>query len=148
MRCCALMVTSTSCASRSTLRCLETPGCVSRGNWAAMFPAVREPNASRSRIARLVGSAMAEKTLVAVIEVPGGCPRASALLRGRGARLEQCEVIAVRVREVRREAVVGLHGFRVLELQTAPLEDLEVFAEIVRFEHPVVAAATCFGWRS
>ncbi len=50
-------------------------------------------------------------------------------------------MVAVGVREVHRDAVGRLHRRRVLELYTARLELLEVFATIVRQEYPVVAAA-------
>src|SRR5438128_2150828 len=63
-------------------------------------------------------------------------------------RLEQREVVAVRVAEVGRDAVVRLDGRRVLELQSACLEDLEVLAAIVRPENEVIAPAPRFGRRA
>src|SRR3989442_879792 len=65
-----------------------------------------------------------------------------------GSRLEQREVVAVRVGEVGRDAVVRLDGSGVLELQSARFEDLEVLAEIVRPEIEVIASAPRFGRRA
>src|SRR2546425_1215062 len=44
MRCWARTATSTSFAFRRTRRCRDTPGCVRRGNSAAMPPALRGPH--------------------------------------------------------------------------------------------------------
>ena len=57
-------------------------------------------------------------------------------------------MVAVRVREVRREAEIGFDRRGVLELQTASLEDLDVLSTIVRLEDEVVAAATRFRRRA
>src|SRR3989449_2107008 len=65
-----------------------------------------------------------------------------------GTRLEQREVVAVRVGEVGRDAVVRFDGRGVLELQSARLEDLEVLAAIVRPENEVIAPAPGFGRRT
>src|SRR3989442_8735835 len=62
--------------------------------------------------------------------------------------LEQREVVAVRVCEVGRDAIVRLDGSRVIELQSARLEDLEVLAAIVRPENEVIASAPRFGRRA
>src|SRR5947208_357907 len=67
---------------------------------------------------------------------------ASGLSRRYGARLEQRQVVPVRIGEVGREAVVRLDGCRIFELQPAGFEGLEVLPQIVRLEHPVVATAT------
>src|SRR6267143_2102531 len=64
MRCWARTATSTSFASRRTFRCRETPGCVRRGNLAAISPAFRLPPVRKSRTARRVGSEIAKKTSV------------------------------------------------------------------------------------
>src|SRR2546426_1712997 len=65
-----------------------------------------------------------------------------------GPRLEQREVVAVRICEVGRDAVVRLDGRGVLELQSARLEGLEVLAAIVRPENEVIASAPRFGRRA
>src|SRR5436853_7003031 len=65
-----------------------------------------------------------------------------------GARLEQCQVVSVRVREIGGDAVIRLDGRGVLELQAARSEDLDVLATIVRLEHPVVPAASRFWMRA
>src|SRR3989442_12192793 len=62
--------------------------------------------------------------------------------------LEQREVVAVRVCEVGRDPIVRLDGSRVLELQSARLEDLEVLAAVVRPENEVIASAPRFGRRA
>src|SRR6266480_4166814 len=66
---------------------------------------------------------------------------ASGLSRRYRARLEQRQVVPVRIGEVGREAVVRLDGCRIFELQPAGFEGLEVLPQIVRLEYPVVAAA-------
>src|SRR2546427_10151332 len=76
----------------------------------------------------------------------GSCrPRA---LGRHGPRLEQRKVVAVRVGEVGRNAVVRLDGRGVFELQSARLEDLEVLAAIVRPENEVIASAPRFRRRA
>src|SRR5207245_9362023 len=66
----------------------------------------------------------------------GSCrPRA---LARHGPRLEQREVVAIRVREVGRDAVVRLDGSGVLALQAARREDFEVLAAVVRPDAQVI----------
>ena len=65
--CWALIWTDTRSASRKTRRCLETPGCVMRLKNDTNSPAERGLVSSMSSIARLVGSATAEKTFTVLI---------------------------------------------------------------------------------
>src|SRR5437870_12276596 len=65
-----------------------------------------------------------------------------------GARLEQCQVVSVRVREIGGDAVIRLDGRGVLDLQAARSEDLDVLATIVRLEDTVVPAASRVWWRA
>src|SRR5207245_4066032 len=76
----------------------------------------------------------------------GSCrPRA---LGRHGTRLEQRQVVAVRVGEVGCDSVVRLDGRGVLELQSTRLEDLEVLTAIVGRENEVIASAPRFGQRA
>src|SRR3989454_12798393 len=148
MRCWARTATSTSFAFRRTRRCRDTPGCVRRGNSAAMPPAFRGPRASKSSTARRVGSAIAAKTSVAIIGSPPVGLGSSPLPRGLGAYLEQRQVVAVGVRKVRGDAIVRLDGRRVLELHPVGREELGLLSAVVRLEHNVVAPATRLRGRS
>src|SRR5207244_13389026 len=62
--------------------------------------------------------------------------------------LKEREVVAARSRAVRRDTIVRLDGRGILELQSAPPEDLEILAAIVRLEDEVVASAPHFRGRA
>src|SRR5205823_8403907 len=71
----------------------------------------------------------------------------SLLPLGRG-RLQERDMVAIRVREVRGDAVVRLDRGGILELHSAGFQNLEILAAVVRLEHPVVAAAAGLGRRA